>query len=53
MGKSITFFLLATMAFEQRLEGCLGSEGKIVLVEEIVWNVGAASRKPGLLKPSG
>ena len=37
-------FLLAHGAFEQRLEGCLGSEDR-------VWNVGGPSRKPALQNP--
>lgn len=46
MGESVTYFLLARMTFEQRLEGCLGSEGTVVLAEERVWSVGGASEKP-------
>lgn len=52
MGKSITFFLFATMAFDLKLEECLGSEGKGVLVEERVGSVAGALRKPALRKPS-
>lgn len=52
MGESITFFLSATMAFDLKLEECLGSEEKGVLVEERVGSVAGASRKPALRKPS-
>lgn len=46
MGKSVTLFLFARVTFEQRLEGCLGSEGTVVLAEERVWSVRGAPEKP-------
>ena len=46
-----TIFLHVTVAFEQTWR-MLGSEGRVVLVEGMVWSVGGSSRKSALRKPS-